>query len=70
MNSIKITQEGAKIYPATQKTISFGANHGLHTISQMMNAWLEENPNARITQMIHENNCVLCLYETIEVVLE
>lgn len=70
MSNVIIKPDKIEFHPPTQKTIAFGANNGLFGICPMINTWLEENPQARIVQMIQTGNCVLCLYEFSEVAIK
>lgn len=70
MSNITLKPDKIEFHPSTQKTIAFGSNYGLFSISNAINAWLEENPKARIVQMIQADNCVLCLYEFSEVAIK
>lgn len=70
MSNITLKPDEIIFQPPTQKTIAFGSNYSLFSISDLINAWLEENPKARIVQMIQTNNCVLCLYEFSEVAIK
>ena len=70
MSNLTIKPDEIIFQPPTQTTICFGSNGGLFSISDSINEWLKEHPEARIIQMIQTDKCVLCLYEYSEVVLK
>lgn len=68
MGKMIFRTDGIVFQPAIQNSIVFTSNSGLGAISEMLNKWLQKNPNVKINQLIYEPKVLLCLYECNEVV--